>query len=189
MVRGICTSTRRRVIVAMAALGMLASAPAAEGAKFWTIRPDHKPLLWVGLSPKKIGGYIRPLLAVPTARAFDQHWSFARSGHGYRIVNRRSGCLSGDLRENPGATFLNPNCLGSVVCCFNFHRPGSGQPVTLLSSGVYQIRLSVRSRGNELRGRCLVVLYSNFQVGARLAMQPCNRGTANQRFLLRSFTP
>jgi hypothetical protein len=57
-----------------------------------------------------------------------------------------------------------------------------------LSSGTYQLRLSSRRDGEEYRGRCLVVLYSYFRVGARLAMQSCNRGTANQRFLLRSFT-
>jgi hypothetical protein len=188
VVRGICTSTRRRVIVAMAALGMLASAAPAEGAKFWTIRPDHSPLLWVGLSDAKIGQYIRPLLAVPTAGAFDQHWSFRKSGHGYKIVNRKSGgCLGGDLARNPGQTYLvrcppRPNGFA-----WNFHRPGSGQPVTLLSSGVYQLRESSNYHG-ELLGRCLVVLYSYFRAGARLAFQPCNRGTANQRFLLRSFT-
>jgi hypothetical protein len=197
MVRGIFASTRRRVIVAMAALGMLAFAAPAEGAKFWTIRPDHSPLLWVGVSPGKanvvFGRYFRPLLEVPTAGALDQHWTFRKSGHGYKIVNRRSGeCLwgylgeSGNLGRNTGETYLD-TCGPSTSFAWNFHRPG-GSPPTLLSSGVYQLRLSSRRNGEEYRGRCLVVLYSYFHAGARLAMQPCNRGTANQRFLLRSFT-
>jgi hypothetical protein len=187
--------------VAMAALGMLASAPAAEGAKFWTIRPDHSPLLWVGVSPGKInsayGQLFRPLLEVPTAGARDQHWAFRKHAHGYNIVNRKSGeCLegvlgtSGNLGRNTGETLLGRCWAGEVVTAYawNFHRPGSGGPVTLLSSGTYQLRESSRSRGEEIRGRCLVVLYSYFKAGGRLAMQPCNRGTANQRFLLRSFT-
>jgi hypothetical protein len=193
MVRAICTSTRRRVVVAMAAMGMLAAATPAEGAKYWTIRPDHSPLLWVGVSPgrtnSQLGLLFRPRLEVPTG-ALDQHWSFRKSdygaGHGYKIVNRKSGkCLGGALYYNPGETALVcfPNFL------WNFHRPGSGQPVTLLSSGVYQLRASeLKNNGTESRGRCLVVLYSNFHEGARLAFQPCNRGTANQRFRITSFT-
>jgi hypothetical protein len=200
MVRGMCTGTRRRVIVAMAALGMLASAPAAEGATFWTIRPDHSPLLWVGVSPGKInsayGKLFRSRLEVPTAGALDQHWAFRKQAHGYNIVNRKSGeCLegvlgtSGNLGRNTGETLLGRCWAGNVPAyAWNFHRPG-GSPPRLLSSGTYQLRESSRYRGEELYGRCLVVLYSNFQAGARLAMQPCNRGTANQRFLLRSFTP
>lgn len=208
MLRGLCTGARRRVIVTVAAVSVLAVPAAAEGATFWTIRPDVRdPLLWVGLSPAPAfndasGPLFAPVLAVPTAGALDQHWSIARSSHGYKLVNRQSGrCLAGSVGEGRTKSEVERSKMGKtyLAACnefgtyrfvqFNFHQPGRPAPMRSLTSGVvYQIRGSIRKGGEETFGRCLAVRYSFFQPGGNLVMQPCNRGTANQRFQLKSFS-
>lgn len=194
MVRQVRTSSRQRIIVALAAVGVLAVPPAAEGATFWTIRPDVRdPLLWVGLSPvdQEGTGSSHPILAAPTAGALDQHWSLRRSADGYTIVNRQSGQC---LRMTPVRTYGQVEAfMGSCTPAprqsesATFHRPG-GQPVrTVNSGGVYQIRFSWRRRGEEVLGRCLSVGPPGFYPGALLGHFPCAL-KRNQRFLVRSFS-
>ena len=192
--RGVRTWTWRGLATAAAALGLLLPAATAEAAKYWTIEPDVRPVLWIGLGPPATSGTLTAptaTLAVPTAKALDQHWSIRSSGFGYKIANRQSGqCLWGDpVKKN----IIND--LSLLRCSstdsrrysqrFNFHTVGRGAPVRVLSPGTYQLRLSLRRSGEEQFGRCLSV--PAFQAGVRLVTAPCTRGT-NQRFVLKSFT-
>jgi len=191
MMRGICTSTRRRVIVAMAALGMAAPAASAEGATYWTIRPDNRaPLLSIGLGPEGLrDGHptVWPVLEVPRAGAFDQHWSFRKSGHGYMIVNRQSGqCWNAPVPGINPATVIMSRCIFDTMR-FTFHRPGFPQPVNpgLSSFRLFQLRNSRRRGGEEEYGRCIGSSFN--QVGIRLTSHPCSTA-ANQKWVLARFT-
>ena len=189
----------RSVATATAALGMLLPAATAEGATYWTIKPDVRdPLLWVGLGPPTTDplgqATATAVLAVPTANARDQHWRIYRSGVGYKIANRQSGqCLYGLPDRGPvsAPTMVLP-CqsrlfgTGRYSNRFNFHVPGRGQIIRVLSPGTYLLRYAVRRGEDELFGRCLSVPV--FQVGVRPELRPCTRGTKNQKFVLKSFT-
>ena len=189
---------RRRLIVSLAALSVLAVPPAAEGATFWTIRPDVRKPLRVGLKASPNGNLAFPVLAVPKAGARDQHWRIVRSTYGYRLANRQTvgECLGGGVADG-GSKFRGTTVVGPCnapsgrygIRHFTFNRPGRAPTRTVTDGVVYQIRGTSReANGEEAFGRCLVVRNSFFQPRNDLVMEPCNRGTANQRFLLESFT-